>query len=283
MAVGLCLALLLGWATYSFANLVQRLLLHISFAWDGTPFKAKQSRDDEHTGDYRIDERQYDIRTHAATSYWSSTITTFSAVVLIVSLSIAGRFALHPGANYGLVKTPQSGKCGLFVLDHNASNPVQDEQLFQYLADKERRAADYAKLCYRGSNAAGLKSCSLFVQKKIDYTTFGSSCPFADGLCQDGASGAITFDTGLQPVRNIGSNIAKTPYFRHTMTCAPVTANREYIDEIPPEGDIVDYRFRYKYGDITHKTKGKGNATQAYTFEMPGDPFRWAVGTYSAW
>ncbi|RMZ86720.1 hypothetical protein DV736_g6049, partial [Chaetothyriales sp. CBS 134916] len=165
------------------------------------------------------------------------------------------------GYDSGLVK---SGNCGLWVFDMEKANNATYEREIEYQSDKERRAAEYARICYRATSMANPEACSIFVERKLHYP--------------------IAFDTGLFPATKLGLNIPKSPMIRRKTTCTPLEMD-PFVEEVGLGPGGLDWQYQYKYGNVTYKNESGDGSTvhQPYTFLMPADPFRWGVGTYSLW
>ena len=112
-----------------------------------------------------------------------------------------------------------SDACGIW--SPSSFSSLQNKSLTILLVDGHFSEVDrYVADCYGEDSMA--ESCSMFSQRKIDYTaTHNAPCPFAKDYCL-GNNSAFELDTGIQDSLNLGINLKTRYYFRQKMVCAPL-------------------------------------------------------------
>ncbi|KAK7973197.1 hypothetical protein PG988_007331 [Apiospora saccharicola] len=169
--------------------------------------------------------------------------------------------------------------CGFWELKRNADGRIQDDDdLVQ--AEKEMRAARYAKHCYGDAQAGQSTGCDIFQDAEIAHSLEKVDCPFScpnpdNCICANGIyNSAVRLDTGSFRVDKLGLNAASLPLVRRTSTFVPL--NIDYGFVVDKSGSDDDFEFEYYLGPI-NDTAGFRN----FTFSMHGLPFNWDISAYA--
>jgi hypothetical protein len=129
--------------------------------------------------------------------------------------------------------------------------------------NRQRRIWEYKDACYGRSQPDS--RCEIFYKRIIPSTGKpNASCPFGDGACLYGKTGAYERTTGLLDSNILGINTAssKRVYFRKTITCSPMTTEG-FVDAEGPPGYPNEYL--YDYGPFTLD----GEEADNYTYRSP--------------
>jgi hypothetical protein len=184
-----------------------------------------------------------------------------------------------PVNSSGLV---DSQTCGSWSLRDDAGDGATDLYDLDQ-AQKERRAAQYARDCYAGQRSDGPDLCEFFAHPRIPYEIVESKehCPFADVDFCDKPYGAIKFSTGRISSSIIGINSLNPPKFRRTTVCTPLNVKgnpQHFVRRVAGDGTpgSAPYVYEYDLGQ-TRSSVSDGN----YTFRTMGDAFGWDIPGYS--
>jgi hypothetical protein len=129
--------------------------------------------------------------------------------------------------------------------------------------NRQRRIWEYKDACYTGSRSDS--RCEIFYKQIIPSTgKSNASCPFGDGACLYGKTGAYRRMTNLLDSNIIGINAdsSKRVYFRKTMTCSPITTKHFVDAEGPPK---YPNNYLYDYGPLM----AHGEKMDDYTYRSP--------------
>ncbi|KAK5663828.1 hypothetical protein OQA88_31 [Cercophora sp. LCS_1] len=221
-----------------------------------------------------------------AVTYWRHsrnprTLSLF-LILLVVFLSflartVGGVFSAFVATN--TVALWHSEECGPYAFDSiNAPHDIA-ARADVYDREKETRAGDYAKYCYRDSSSSTTRPlhCNFFTQQTIPFvTTYSFQCPFPK---QDVCAGAqaVTFDTELIDASLVGINDPYGFKFRRSATCVPLSTEAPYV--INETDTTVDGSpaFSYLYGE---RNGTKKDSWRKDTFHSTDDPFFWLAPTY---
>ena len=201
-----------------------------------------------------------------------STILIVIATVLFglfVAQAIAGVFSAKIASDKAGLSSSQH--CGIWQFDENAGGEAADRD-DRYNYQKEARASQYARTCYKSLDPTDPFSCRVFYNQSIAYTTKTHQlCPFASSeLCHDGLYSAVSFDTGYVDASVIGINSPKTHKFRRATSCSPLNMSEPYVLRSSQGTNGTAYYYHYGPKDTTN-----------YTFNTFGEPFEWLVPVYS--
>jgi hypothetical protein len=136
----------------------------------------------------------------------------------------------------------------------NAGNWKPDSTSASYLhgegaavnENRQRRIWEYKDACYSGNQPDS--RCEIFSQPIIpSKSESNATCPFGDGACLYGETGAYKRTTDLLDCNILGINAPslKRVYFRKTMTCSPMTTKGFVGAEGPPK---YPNEYLYDYG-----------------------------------
>lgn len=187
----------------------------------------------------------------------------------------------------GLLK---SEICGLYEYDNERGGEEDASRADMLMVGRERRASAYAQDCYGpDSERSGYTmKCSFFYNSTIGYQTLPDKCPFRQTeVCAEGyqSGSAITFDTGLVDSSILGINYKSTHRFRRTTTCAPLSAERPYVQHFSNRGSN-ESGYKYFYGSL-YDTRNCSQGAHTippvltdYTMRLVGHPFTWQAPIY---
>ncbi|KAI4662651.1 uncharacterized protein J4E79_003960 [Alternaria viburni] len=158
------------------------------------------------------------------------------------------------------------------------------------MVGRERRAAAYAQECYNHDSDTNVKAtnCDFFYNSTIGYGVQEDKCPFdRTDICVDGyqPGSAITFDTNWVNSGVLGINEELMHKFRRKTTCAPLSAERPFVQHFTNSG-TGESGYKYFYGSL-YDTRNCSDEVHApptvlseYTMRITGHPFDWQAPVY---
>lgn len=184
----------------------------------------------------------------------------------------------------------KSDICGLYEYDSQKSGEEEAVKADVLMVGRERRAAAYAQECYNHDPNTDVKAtrCNFFYNSTIGYQVLQDKCPFhRTDICVDGyqPGSAITFDTDWVNSGILGINEESMHKFRRKTTCAPLSADRPFVQHFTNSG-TGESGYQYFYGSL-YDTTNCSNEVHApppvlskYTMRMTGHPFEWQAPVY---
>jgi hypothetical protein len=186
--------------------------------------------------------------------------------LLFLGLFTGGVFVQILGSDMsdGYVISPVSGSpdAGYWQPDTTSASFLHGEGS-AVNEDRERRIWAYKDACYSASQP--YSRCDIFYKRIIPSAgESNASCPFGDGACLYGKTGAYERTTGLLDSNILGINAAssKRVHFRKTMTCSPMTTKDFIYADPSPE---YPNNYLYDYGPRV----SQGIEFDNYTYENP--------------
>jgi hypothetical protein len=184
----------------------------------------------------------------------------------------------------------RSDLCGLYEYDNEKAGEEEAVKADMLMVGRERRAAAYAQECYNHDSDTNVKAtnCDFFYNSTIGYEVQEDKCPFdrAD-ICVDGyqSGSAITFDTDWVDSGILGINEESMHKFRRKTTCAPLSADRPFVQHFT-NGGTGESGYKYFYGSL-YDTRNCSDEVHApppvlseYTMRITGHPFDWQAPVY---
>jgi hypothetical protein len=149
----------------------------------------------------------------------------------------------------GYVVSPVSGSqnAGNWKPDNTSASYLHGEG-FAISENRQKRIWEYKDACYNGIEPDS--RCEIFYKQIIPSIGKANiSCPFGDGACLYGKTGAYQRTTNLLDSNILGINAhsSKRVYFRKTMTCSPITTKDFVHAEGTPE---YPNDYLYDYGPL---------------------------------
>lgn len=156
-----------------------------------------------------------------------------------------------------------SDKCGLWLFEGDKRSEAATRARMLDL-EKEERAAQFAEDCYGNSGLASSR-CKVLYRPTLPVSKaiYTNDCPFAPNICY--MNQTVTFETELTDAKALGINSPKTPKFRRTTSCTPLSMGDDYIRNTTVN-NITTYT--YHYGNKT-----EGGRFIDYTYSTEGDPW----------
>jgi hypothetical protein len=184
----------------------------------------------------------------------------------------------------------KSDKCGLYEYDNEKAGEENAVRADMLMVERERRAAAYAQDCYHydAKNNVKATNCNFFYNSTIGYRVQVDKCPFdrAD-ICVDGyqPGSAITFDTNWVDSGILGINEESMHKFRRNTTCAPLSADRPFVQHFTNSG-TGESGYKYFYGSLydtincSEEVHAPPPVLSEYTMRITGHPFEWQAPVY---
>lgn len=177
---------------------------------------------------------------------------------------VAGIFAsqiVNAAGDETLIRSPS---CGYLDLNNSTISGITgtQEALTQVFLSQDTndtaQASAYAKACY-GSSPDPFQ-CNQFAQAAIPWmTNANATCPFGDGLCWWGESGAYEMDSGLIDSHEaLGINAKKSDrmQLRKVTTCSPIHTKNDVqtVNVTDPSlgGEVGDVLDQFFFGPIVN-------------------------------
>ncbi|KAK5956021.1 hypothetical protein OHC33_002594 [Knufia fluminis] len=162
--------------------------------------------------------------------------------------------------------------CGYWESDGDGTTIAEVKAYGQRVANTSLAAADYARSCYGGSY--DVLSCSKLTKPSISTTvSANASCPFAQGMCTTGDTGAYEITTQkIDSLYDLGINSRHSDRLemQKVATCAPVTQDG-FTQTLPGgsesgiglDGDTI-YQFMYGPSKLGTTDLNATNYTHQY-------------------
>jgi hypothetical protein len=193
-------------------------------------------------------------------------LSFFFTFLIFLGLFVGGIIVQLRGSDLadGYVVSPVSGS-------QNAGNWKPEYTSASFLhgegsainENRQRRIWEYKDACYSGNQSDS--RCEIFYRRIIPSTgKSNASCPFGNGACLYGKTGAYKRSTDLLDCNILGINAEplKRVYFRKTMTCSPMTTKGSVIAQGSPE---YPNEYLYDYGPFV----AQGEKMDNYTYRNP--------------
>jgi hypothetical protein len=184
----------------------------------------------------------------------------------------------------------KSEVCGLYEYDNEKAGEEEAVKADMLMVGRERRAAAYAQDCYNYDTKTNVKAtnCDFFYNSTIGYRVSEDKCPFdRTDVCVDGyqPGSAITFDTNWVDSGILGINEEFMHKFRRKTTCAPLSADRPFVQHFANSG-TGESGYKYFYGSL-YDTRNCSDGVHTpppvlseYTMRITGHPFDWQAPVY---
>jgi len=182
----------------------------------------------------------------------------------------------------------RSDKCGLYEYDNEKAGEEEAVKADMLMVGRERRAAAYAQECYCSGTNVKATNCDFFYNSTIGYEVQEDKCPFdRTDICVDGyqSGSAITFDTNWVDSGILGINEESMHKFRRKTTCAPLSADRPFVQHFTNIG-MGESGYKYFYGSLYDTTNCSDEVhapppiLSDYTMRITGHPFEWQAPVY---
>jgi len=184
----------------------------------------------------------------------------------------------------------KSDTCGLYEYDNEKAGEEEASKADMLMVGRERRAASYAQECYNHDSNTNVKAtnCDFFYNSTIGYGVQEDKCPFdRTDICVDGyqPGSAITFDTNWVDSGILGINEEFMHKFRRTTTCAPLSAERPFVQHFTNSG-TGESGYKYFYGSLydtrncSDEVHTPPTVLSEYTMRITGHPFDWQAPVY---
>ncbi|KAF2684654.1 hypothetical protein K458DRAFT_431541 [Lentithecium fluviatile CBS 122367] len=195
----------------------------------------------------------------------------FALLVALVWLSMLfGGYSFAKMKLDGLARL-SSDRCGLWVFDGEMRSGAGTRARLWDL-EKEERAARFAADCYGKRSKSPASPCNQLYRPNLPLSQakYSNDCPFGNQICRYNQS--VTFETGVIDSSNLGINSPKTPKFRHSTTCTPLSMEYPYIQNTTINGTTTYY---YYYGE-----KPGADIPSNYTYRTVGNPWERLAPAY---
>lgn len=200
---------------------------------------------------------------------------TLTALLLLISFSIAGGFSSQISSAIGRDVLLDGSYCGFFLSAGVAQNVEAMSVLKSNLAQKIEQAANYAQQCY-SSNHSGMLDCTSFIIDHLPSTVDKQApCPFAGAEICRLQSSNLRLDTGLLDSSEFfgwNSPESQRIFFRNVLECAPLITEpySQYINTSVNNYTIYSYGFNWMGFNYTYQVE-----TLDGQYNRQGDnPFR---------
>ncbi|KAH7081265.1 hypothetical protein BKA63DRAFT_561824 [Paraphoma chrysanthemicola] len=159
-----------------------------------------------------------------------------------------------------------SDRCGLWLYDSDKRSEAATRARMLDL-EKEERAAQFAQDCYGEANAVASR-CKVLYQPTLSVSdpVYSNNCPFYKDICR--LNQTVTFTTPLIDAKELGFNTPRSPKFRRSTACTPLSMEYPFIQNQTVNGTTT---YTYHYG--TKRTGNDGLHTNNHTYTTSGDPW----------
>ncbi|KAJ9641716.1 uncharacterized protein PV06_03738 [Exophiala oligosperma] len=216
------------------------------------------------------------------------------ASLILAGFSVAGVFTGEITKSASRRMLARSGTCGTWQATGDATTYATTAMYAQKKVNDTLSAANYVANCYDNTLNSSSLQCNRFSRQSLPYTLqHNVSCPFDDSFCIDGATSAISFDTGLlNSHEDLGINAPtenRVQYRRRTV-CSPLVFGDKFCrvenDTLSGLGAVDEFircytgptvYTNYTFGVDTHTyfVGTSGYQLQAYYAEAGANQTTW--------
>lgn len=187
-------------------------------------------------------------------------------IAYMAAFGLAAVFSSEITKSPGSARLVESSGCGYWATIPEINSAIAIKAYSGRVANLSLANAAYARECY-GGNSTSLTCGKMPKPALLSTTNPNASCPFADGMCEWGATGAFEIKSKrIDSLYDLGINTRDSDRleFQKVATCSPLI-KQGFIQSMPggPEsgyGIVGDMLYTYMYGPSV-LTGGKVNST----------------------